>query len=757
MSDRTAHDDVVPFTPGRDNDHQAKSPTVIVLRGRGARCSLDRNAVPPSPRVLMSSPVISNMLAALQRQVGDRERAETLAGFGLALVDAPAEAAALLSQMAGSDATGPRADDMIALLSTALDEARMARENGRRRGDSLIGALEAQVESLVSAERLTMPGAFALSRAWVRAGLVPPDRLSIPLARTADPVSTSAPGIAGDADAMFESLFESVIEDCDGNISALHAVFAEMLPAIPVEARAAFVRIAVARPPELFAELGCAWLFDPGADVRLAAVAGLSDRLEAGTLSATVLARLVLQRSWMADSDVEALLDGLLRQAMRQGVSATAAKVEPKIHRVVASMIDGSGAQSIAVAIQAGGARSVAVVLLKQGFGVKDAYVLPCSSATEQRNLIASITDQVEAFDVSKAYLDEALGVALGEGLESGLAPVPGLVDVAQGCGLHDLRPRGAGTGDILALADPESRVAQLSAQARGRLIGASGDWGYEFPMLSSWFEDDDATVAALDAAPTQAARTKTMWQVLEARRRHWERIIARNGHMLSAAGSAHAESFVAVAAALAEGRPLKKVAVMQLVHDLSLEVWADEQAAGMENDAPMPSFPEDGLAAEIPPEIKGEVATLLRPAGLSEPWLDGYITAVCTAPIAIDPSDWLGPLVHLVGERLTSDMALKRCVELFMLRYNAKIAAFRASDRTGMISAEPVLLSVWADGYLTSWEATKPCWPARLLGKDGKAMRRLFEAAADDGGDLAVFSQALPAWLEQRFANQRM
>ena len=316
----------------------------------------------------------------------------------------------------------------------------------------------------------------------------------------------------------------------------------------------------------------------------------------------------------------------------------------------------------MAAAIQSGrSSRSVAVVLLKQGFGVKDAYVIPCASATEQRDVIATITDEIEACDVSGDYMSDAICLALSEGLETGMAPVPGLVDVAQVCGLTELRPRAAAVGDILALADPEGGTAGLSVQARGRLVNASRSWADRYPMLSSWFEDSDETVEALETATSRTALKRAMWNVLEARREHWAKVIARNALLFKAAGVDGANEFVAVAAAMMEGRDLKKTPVMQFVFDQSLDVWFDRRSApgdlfgGRSPDLPFGEMPRS-LPAEMPPldlkpEKKGELAKLLDPAGLTEPWLDGYLTGICTAPLFVSPPDWLGPLIHLVSE----------------------------------------------------------------------------------------------------------
>ena len=710
---------------------------------------------------------ITTMLAALEQASGPRQQADRLKTSGRALVDAPDLAAQLVDEMAGISTVGPREEQLSRLLGAALDEARMARENGQKRGAALVDALEEQLDRLVAANGLSFRGRLLMSACWVRAGLKPPESLASGqdnIAETPSHMETEDPADIGD---LFDSLLGNLIDAEEGSASAVHAVFSEMLPTVPADARYALVRAAVSRPDDLYAELGCAWLLDAAGEVRRAAADGLFDRLEAGRLSAQVLARLTIMRSWLVDEALKGRVDELLRAAMRAGVAAPERGSHRKTHRIVASMVDGSGAQSMAAAIQSGrSSRSVAVVLLKQGFGVKDAYVIPCASATEQRDVIATITDEIEACDVSGDYMSDAICLALSDGLEAGIAPVPGLADVAQVCGLTELRPRAAAVGDILAVADPEGETAGLSVQARGRLVNASRSWADRYPMLSSWFEDSDETVEALEKATSRAALNRAMWNVLEARREHWAKVIARNALLLRAAGQDGANEFVAVAAAIMEGRDLKKTPVMQFVFDQSLDVWFDRRSApvdlfgGLESDLPFgempPSLPTEMPPLDLKPEKKGELAKLLEPAGLTEPWLDGYLTGICTAPLFVSPPDWLGPLIHLVSENAVSERKLQRFVKLSMLRYNATLARLSGADETRLIPADYPLLPLWADGYLTAWEANKSCWPAKALGREGKMIRTLLEDATDGRINRTGFTSTLPAWLKQRFAEQR-
>jgi len=96
-------------------------------------------------------------------------------------------------------------DLMLQILTAALDGARMAQEGGQARGGVLIAMYEETVAQLASEGAPTMYGCLSLSRAWVRAGLVPPEQLG---ESGQDPVEPELGPLDPDqAEAMFDEVF----------------------------------------------------------------------------------------------------------------------------------------------------------------------------------------------------------------------------------------------------------------------------------------------------------------------------------------------------------------------------------------------------------------------------------------------------------------------------------------------------------------------------------------------------------------------
>lgn len=116
------------------------------------------------------------------------------------------------------------------------------------------------------------------------------------------------------------------------------------------------------------------------------------------------------------------------RSASRCGRAVRPLALSVKVHRAAASLPDGVGAQILIAAVQIGSRRAVAMAMLKAGHGVKDAFLIPCTSATEQKALMARVLDEIDAINLPPAALAATLARGLAEGLAMGRPPAPGMV-----------------------------------------------------------------------------------------------------------------------------------------------------------------------------------------------------------------------------------------------------------------------------------------------------------------------------------------
>jgi len=694
----------------------------------------------------MAKSRIDEALAALKAAGNDGfgARREVLERLGLDLLHRPALGGQIVARICAIAEPSPRDEGLLDLLGAGLDTARIARENGKARGQTLIVAVEAALDLARGQGQMTSAHSLLFAQLWTRNGLPAPAALALQVEDVVPATSRRAANPA-EGDALLEGLFAELTLQAEGEPLALHHALTESFPAMPSEMRDHVVAYSVSRSDAIHSDLACYWLLDPALHIRLTAAQGLANRLASAELPGRILASLVVLRSWMPDDAARAKVDTILRAAMRKSVAPSADQAPWTMHSIRASLPDGGGAQSIGIALQSGSQRKMAMLLLKQGQGVKDAYTITCRTAREQKSIVERMTEEVGALTVTADYVRRAVSIALADGLAQGLPPVPGLIAVVRLCGFAGLRPELKSTPDLIADLASTRAVQALPSRQHKDLITASEEWWDRHETIESWFEDSDAAHAVLDKARSAKSAETALWKWLETRRDWWARILARSADVLETALHPDAAGFAACAMALLEGRSLKTIPVMLDVHEQTIEAWVRDDP----DFDPGLTFEE--LAQEAPtPEMKGEVAALLRGTDLSVDWLDGYMTGVVIAPQMIMPNQWLPAILEPVLPRINPSQ-FQRFMDLLMMRAQTAsdvvsvpdqlVASISSRSRKGQVE--------WWSGFSEAMGKFRTAWPKKGMTKED---RRLFEvvSAGLASTDLADFA-ALVALRQER------
>lgn len=672
----------------------------------------------------MAKSRIDEALAALNAAGRDKfgARREVLEGLGMELLHRAALGGQIVARLCAIPDPSPRDEDLLELLGAGLDSARIARENGKERGSKLIDAVEAALDLARGQGRMTSVHSLLFAQLWTRSRLPAPTALAVHVEDVIPSIGHRASN-AAEGEARLEELFAELIQQAEGEPLALHRALTESFPAMPPEMRDHVVAYSVGRSDPLHADMACYWLLDAQPRIRLSAANGLAERLVRGELPGRILASLVVLRSWMLEDAARAKVDSILTEAMRKGIAPSEGQAPWKMHSVCASLPDGSGAQSIGIALQSGSLRKMAMLLLKQGQGVKDAYTITCRTARDQRSIVERMTEEVGALKVTPDFVRRAVSIALADGLAQGQPPVPGLIEVVQLSGFSGLRPEAKSTPDLVAdLASPRALQA-LPPRQHGDLISSSKEWWDRHGTIESWFEDSDAAHAVLDKARSAKATETALWQWLETRRDWWARILARSADVLETAHHPDAAGFAACAMALLEGRSLKMIPVMLDVHEQTIAAWVRDDP----DFDPGLTFEE--LAQEAPtPEKKGEVAALLRGTELSVDWLDGYMTGVVIAPQTIMPNQWLPAVLEPVLPRINPSK-FQRFMDLLMVRAQTVSDAASVPDQLlAAISARSKKGQAdWWSGFSEAMGKFRAAWPKKGMTKED---RRLLEIA---------------------------
>lgn len=634
-------------------------------------------------------------------------------------------------------------DDLLVLFSGVLNVMRMNLENLEKDAASIFALVEGWLGAKTASNSFGNRQKMALCQAFIRAGLNPPDLIRIDLE-----VSGSEE-ILGDLDMPdIETLMRDLIPDDITGYPA-YMVLREGVGAMPRDAAALFVSQMVAQAFPKLVLIGRYCLLDPMGEMRVAAAEGYVALAQSGSMDASVLSDLIRVCRWLPDQRTKSTLDRAIKEALRREASGGSVPGPWALHRLMASLPDGTGSQSIVASVSRGSEKHIATLLLKAGHGIKDAYAIPCTSTSHQRRTLAEIDESMSMYEVPAPYLPAALATALGDGLATGLPPAPGFVDVAEMLRQNDIAPLDSGSVSALDIADPDARLDALSGAKRGRLIGQSIEWARDHEMSSSWFVTDAALSGKLDAAKTDAQAEKVVWAHLETKREFWSLLFARSAAVLRHAGDDDWLGFAAVVQGLETDRPLKKIPIFEVIAALTLDL-AEQGDVGMlaeEEDLLEDPFADDGFGLIIEPEATGELGRLLRKAPFSPNLIDGYLTAVIVAPRLVTPTDWLPPL--LAETNLPVGKKLQRVLDIIMLRYNALQNALDEGDiGSGFRKHTARNFEDWLSGFSQAG-AVPGAWPKRVLSKDDKKILGLIKDGVQDVHIQATLKPLLPNWLD--------
>jgi hypothetical protein len=590
------------------------------------------------------------------------------------------------------------------------------------------------------ADELDAGTCFGISQAYLRAGLTPPDQLRSAPDALMDIFAAGEPVELPDVGEFVEGLVPE-----GSTLFELYVGLRELLGAMQAEVTTTILTQMIAQGNPRMISVGRYFLLDPVAEMRDAAISGFELLADRAKIDAGLLSDLIRVRNWIPNGQA---LDKLIKTVLRREPSGGTVPQTWQLHRVMTSLPDGTGSQSIMGVCSRGNTRAVAAAMIKAGHGIKDAYVIPCSSRNDQKMIVAQIENAIAMYDVSPSYLLQAFGCALGDGLERGRLTAPGFLDVAPMFGLGDVTPQSCCHDAVLAAIDARGEQAMLSDNQRSRLIGKSRDWFSEYDITSSWFMSDASLIAALEQARTKAAAKKIVTRHLEEKRDFWAKLFARSALVLRHDSTATPDawlSFAAVAQALETGREIKKIPVFEDILELTLCVAEERALEELETDA---AWEDEGFEPpEIAPEQKGELAKLLKGSPLKPDQIEGYLTAVLIAPEFVSPDAWLVPLMQ--GVEVKGQGSIQRILDIIMLRFGALNEAVLLGEiGIDLRGLSPKRFQAWAEGFAQAVDGIKGAWPKRALGHDDKQVINMIRSAAIE--DLTpTLKPLLPSWLQ--------
>jgi hypothetical protein len=312
-------------------------------------------------------------------------------------------------------------------------------------------------------------------------------------------------------------------------------------------------------------------------EVRRAAADVLKQTAAPDTMSPEALRRMIAIRNWVPEGDRPSI-DLAVREARTKGVDCAQWPPAQDL-MITASMIDGSGAQSIILTSRRGRKGVLGGMLLKLGAGVADSW---CEIGLSRRDINETLTamrDTSAAAEVDRAYLDDAVQHAIATGTTSARPPGEPLLQIAElfgGASWRDHRLEIAAEAIRLFDTLPAEHRSPAAIEAS---LERSGEWIDE-DFAESWFLDDAEVRAVVKRAPrrdTAQAVRRLMEVVMPKRRAEWaERFLLLALRARAAVDRAHkgyANDLIILAHSLCGDRDLATVPLMVAIALHTVEV----------------------------------------------------------------------------------------------------------------------------------------------------------------------------------------
>jgi len=313
-------------------------------------------------------------------------------------------------------------------------------------------------------------------------------------------------------------------------------------------------------------------LLDEDSDVRAAAAGALEQTAHPDTLSPAALRRAIAVRNWIPVAD-RPKLDAAIRKARVAGVEIGAWPAPAPDLEFLASIVDGSGAQSILTVGRSGKKGLFGGLLLRHGTGVIDTWIDQDLARGKINKLLKEAQTAAPMNRVDRAFLDTMVQHAIGCSVEQQAPPPALLLELAELLGGSEWKDRrldiAAEAKHLFDALEPADRSPQgIEASFTRGLEWMSKDDG-----IASWFEDGPQVQKAL----AKLARTDKLGMVaavltgiLPDKRAAWAERFLLMAMWYQAGGEAkqraRGRDMAQVAHALAGDGPLGAIPIMAVI-----------------------------------------------------------------------------------------------------------------------------------------------------------------------------------------------
>jgi len=507
-------------------------------------------------------------------QIGRMVRGDIRAGelspgahsVGDMLVEQP-EALMLIVELTAAEGRKKRPDEWMYqaysfMLGQTLEQLRQRSEAGQRQATVALEQVRTAIAGQMRMGKLLPTAAVALVSAFTRAGIEVGDDVRGALDEAMIRTGSVHPGFEMPDPA---EMLEDLADACAGDPFMIHGEFAGMTAAMPVELQLTLLGGLVLSDGIGLREAAIGWLLaEPAIAMPLAQL--IEAAAKRGLVSATSVTHLMLIRNWVAE-DRRRAIDAIIKAARSIG-GATEKRPAVQVRELLISERDGAGAQTIFASVKEGRKHALVSILIKQGHGVRDAWVARSLSRSEVADMLGHIADEMPVHETTAEDTALILSSALADGNAAGSTPPFGLVQAATLIGLSDVAPHSISVKDLVASLLADVDAVETDAKAVKKALRTSGQWLARNPQLDSWFENGDDVSAAIKGKRKIDDRlTAIIEKVLEPNRSYWASVIAWSAFAQRGDGDdLDWIEMALVARELISARPLTEIPIVRFI-----------------------------------------------------------------------------------------------------------------------------------------------------------------------------------------------
>jgi hypothetical protein len=436
----------------------------------------------------------------------------------------------IFSQSARKRPAGKTLEALAYMLAATLEVERWKAEGRGLTTTDLIDQVHQHVSSYAREDKVSPLAIDMIAGAFARAR-VP---LGGDLEEALEKRFSNTPSSSSEADpAGFEKHLEEMASALGDDPFLLHEQLRELLGRIPPQTRPAMLGVLPFMRNEAVREAAAGWVLDHEDPVFQAVSDSLSQAAAQGLMSGNTVNRLIQIRNWIAE-DKRPAVDSIIRTARQKGAASSVTK-RLLSHEVVMTAPDGAGAQSIHIRLRQRKGSSFANILLKHGFGIREAWISPEMTQTEADAFLDRIFVEMDAYETSLESFKVIVRHGLAVTMKSGSQIPFELLRIVEALDLDPVTPEFLDTAELVELIMTEVGANGTTDSAIKKAIAASRHWSNEHLMFDSWFEDlADDQVHAIPKGNKANRQRHVLETLINPRRGRWGELLAWGAFAMS-------------------------------------------------------------------------------------------------------------------------------------------------------------------------------------------------------------------------------